>query len=405
MPEPFDLPFDDEAIAFFRQKVSLPTERWNDLWEGMHSRAFVVAGATKSALLSDLRQAIDDGISKGTPIADFRKAFDDTVARHGWSYKGSRGWRTGVIFNTNLRVAYAEGQYEQMRAVKSARPYLRYIGGLSEDPRPLHLKWNGTVLPLDHPWWDTHWPPNGWGCKCQIVNHSASELEREGLKVSDRAPNDGTYQWTNPDTGEVLEIPNGIDPGWAYNPGKAAWGSELSEKAMAAWKKQGAAAWERLSPGDWRSEGRPLRIPVDPARASLDRTIVGSDRAGALRRILGGDEQIYSFEASDFRYDVLVNAQSLAAHVDPARGPYLPLLPETMENPFEVWMSFERHKGTGKIVLRERIIKAVATGEKEGVLVVTNAVDGRMEAWTVVPVENMDYLNRQRVGKLIWKRE
>lgn len=404
MPEPFDLPF-EEAIAFFRQKVSLPTERWTDIWEGMHSRAFVVAGAKQGGLLSDLRAAIDDGISKGSTIADFRKAFDQTVSRHGWSYKGGRGWRTGVIFNTNLRVAYAEGQYEQMRAVKSARPYLRYVGGLSEDPRPLHLKWNGTILPFDDPWWNTHWPPNGWGCKCQVVSHSASELEREGLRVTERAPDDGTYEWTNPDTGEVISVPNGIDPGWAYNPGRAAWGSELSDKAMAGWKAKGAAAWKPLTPGNWQSEGRPARIPVDPARARLDRTIGEGDLPRRLSQILGGEEKIYSFQAGEFRYDVLVNAKSLARHIDPARAAYLPLLPETLEDPFEVWQSFEQHQGTGRIVLRHRIIKSIDTGEAEGMIAVTNAVDGMMEAWTVVPTSDLKYLNDQRRGRLIWNRE
>lgn len=371
----------------------------------MHSRAFVVAGAMKSELLSDLRQAIDDGISKGTTIADFRKAFDATVARNGWSYKGGRGWRTGVIFNTNLRVAYAEGQYEQMRAVKSARPYLRYIGGLSEDPRPLHLKWNGTILPFEHEWLNTHWPPNGWGCKCQIVNHSASELEREGMQVSERAPDDGTRTYKHPDLGPI-QVPNGIDPGWAYNPGRAAWGQELSDEAMAKWKATGEKKWEILTKGNWQTEGRPKRIPVDPARRQVDRTIGPEEVERRLAEILGGEERIYSFQADDFRYDILVNAKSLAEHIQDkaGRGPYLPLLPESLEDPYEVWLSFERRNDTGEVVLRQRIIKSIDAGGGKGFLVVTNAVGGKMEAWTVFPTDDLNYLNRQRRGKLIWKR-
>ena len=27
--------------------------------------------------------------------------------------------------------------------------------------------WDGTVLPLDDPWWSSHSPQNGWGCKCK----------------------------------------------------------------------------------------------------------------------------------------------------------------------------------------------------------------------------------------------
>lgn len=401
------LPF-DEAMDYFRQKVNLPTERWTDLWEGMHSRAFVVAGAMKGELLSDLRAAIDKAIAEGTTITDFRKAFDDTVKRNGWSYRGSRGWRTGVIFNTNLRVAYSAGHYRQMTDpdVLKARPYWRYIGGLSEHPRPLHRSWSGTVLPADDPWWDTHFTPNGWGCKCKVVSHSRPEIERDGLKVSDKAPDDGFYEWTDKETGEVVKVPNGIDPGWAYNPGKAAWGQRLAEETMSSWKAQGANAWERLTPGNWETYGRPEKAPAVKAKKALDygieRSVKGME--GALKGILGGEERIFSFKEGSFRHDVLVNAKSLASHLEPGRAAYLPLLPETLDDPYEVWMSFERHKGTGKVILRQRIIKVLKAGKEKGLLVVTNSVNGIMEAWTLIPVNETEYLNRQRIGKLIWKK-
>jgi uncharacterized protein with gpF-like domain len=161
-----NLPF-DEAISFFRQKVNLPTQTWKDLWQGMHSRAFVVAGAMKDELLSDLRSAVDKGISKGTTLAEFRKDFDGIVQKSGWDYKGSRGWRTATIFNTNLSTAYSAGHWKQMTDpdVLQARPYLRYVASSAREPRAEHMAWYNVVLPADDPWWQTHTPPKGWGCK------------------------------------------------------------------------------------------------------------------------------------------------------------------------------------------------------------------------------------------------
>ncbi len=158
------LPF-EEAIEYFRRKVNLPTRTWRDLWEGMHSRAFVVAGAMKSELLSDLRAAVDRGISEGTTLREFRDSFTDIVQRHGWKYKGGKAWRTAVIFNTNLSVAYHSGHYKQMTDpdVLKARPLWRYVASSSADPRPEHMRWYNVVLPADDPWWQTHYPPNGWG--------------------------------------------------------------------------------------------------------------------------------------------------------------------------------------------------------------------------------------------------
>ena len=53
----FGLPF-QEQIDFFRAKLNLPTDRWDDIWKAAHDRAFVVAGAAKADLLNDLRQAL-----------------------------------------------------------------------------------------------------------------------------------------------------------------------------------------------------------------------------------------------------------------------------------------------------------------------------------------------------------
>ena len=36
-PRPGGVPF-EEAIAFFRQKLRLPTRAWTDLWQGQHAR-------------------------------------------------------------------------------------------------------------------------------------------------------------------------------------------------------------------------------------------------------------------------------------------------------------------------------------------------------------------------------
>ena len=227
--EYMNLPF-DEAIAFFRAKLNMPTATWKTLWKEMHARAFSVAGAMKEELIQDLREAIEKGIAEGTTLAEFRKAFDAIIQRHGWAYKGGKAWRTAVMFNTNLSVAYAKGHWDQMTDpdVLKARPYLRYVRSYAANPRPEHQAWANTILPADDPWWDTHYPPNGWGCKCGVVSHSAREVTRLKAEeangphpVRTKAPKTEHYEWADKDTGEVHQIPKGIDPGWDYNVGKA----------------------------------------------------------------------------------------------------------------------------------------------------------------------------------------
>lgn len=398
------MPF-QEAIDLFRQKVNLPTERWNDLWAGMHARAFMVAGASKDELLADLRAAVDKAISDGTTLATFRKDFDQIVAQHGWSYQGGRGWRTRVIYETNLRTAYMAGRYRQMTdpAVLAARPYWEYRHGDSAHPRPMHLSWNGTVLPADHPWWQTHYTPNGWGCKCKVFALSGRDLARLGKTGPDTAPDNGTYDWVDKKTGVITQgIPRGIDPGWDYNVGQAAFGKKLADEAMDAWQAQGAKAWEPLSWGSPETYQRPAGIPLDAPQAHLGRRLNNSQEVtDALNVILGGEQKLYTVAG----LPVVVHAESLARHIDPVRAEYLPLIEETLHDPFEVWLAFERHKGTGKVVLRSRIIKAFDLGKGRGVLIVANATKGLLEAWTFFPVSQLSYLDKQRRGMLLRGRE
>ncbi len=421
----FDLPF-DEAIDHFKKKVKLPSKTWEELWQGMHARGFVIAGAMKTQLVSDLYEAVEKGITDGTTIAQFREDFDDIIKRHGWKYKGGKGWRTSVIFNTNIKTAYAAGHYKQMfgHEVLKARPFLRYVASNSRFPRPEHVKWYNLILPAGDSFWKTHYPPNGWGCKCGIVNHSAREVEKIKKEeaggqnpVKTKAPKIEHYDWKSKKTGKIHKIPKGIDPGWDYNIGEASWGKQLSSNAMDAWKAQGAKQWEKLTAGDWQSAGRPEQIPVDAAKAKIGAAVKGTgELESRLKTVLGADEKIFTFvetglvqtgfkPVSTFRYDVLVNAEVIAKHIPADRASFVPFLTELMHDPFEVWLSFERHKGTGRIVLRQRIIKAVKLKKNRGLLMVAQSVNGIMESSTMIPVRSLTYLNNQRQGKLIWARQ
>lgn len=65
------LPF-EEQVEFFRGKLSLPSRTWTTLWQEQHDVAFVVAGATRDSLVSDLRNAVDSAIADGTTLESFR---------------------------------------------------------------------------------------------------------------------------------------------------------------------------------------------------------------------------------------------------------------------------------------------------------------------------------------------
>lgn len=214
----FRQPFVQQIAAFRLRLASLiPTESWTDVWHNGHDRGWMVAGAVKADLLADLGAAMDKGISQGTTLDEFRKDFREIVARHGWtgwtgegSEKGE-AWRTRVIYQTNMRTSYMSGRHAQLVAANYKYWIYRHSG--AEHPRLNHLALDGIALPPDHPFWRTHFPPNGWGCGCRVFGaHTIAGIRRQGGD-SDKVLPEG---WNQRRADGNLP---GISKGWDYAPG------------------------------------------------------------------------------------------------------------------------------------------------------------------------------------------
>ena len=224
-----------EAIRLFRAKGYRPGFDWRDTDALLHLRYFTVAKAMDLDVLEDIRAAVDRSIADGITLETFSKELEPLLQRRGWwgrrrmtdpltgesrivQLGSPRRLRT--IYDTNLRMAYARGRWERIERVARTAPWLRYVAVLDGKTRPEHLAWHGTVLPWDHPFWATHYPPNGWYCRCGVVQLSEAELEEFGYApTAPPADADAVRPWTNRRTGETLEVPVGIDPGFGHNVG------------------------------------------------------------------------------------------------------------------------------------------------------------------------------------------
>jgi SPP1 gp7 family putative phage head morphogenesis protein len=259
-----------EAVAFFRRKAGLKQSfRWAEMWQQEHAKAFTVAGVMQMDVLQAIREVVDAALDEGLTLQEFKRRVRAKLVASGFAdyltgttvtkpetgeerevRLGSRRLRT--IFDTNLRTSYAAGHWEHFTETTGSRPYLRYVAILDARTRPLHRAWHNTVLPVDHPWWDTHAPPNGWNCRCTLQSLSKRDLNRLGLAVSPSPPI-VTRSWTNPSTGEVVEVPVGIDPGFGYNVGKTGSASGAADAYLKRASTAEAAIGARMMDAEART--------------------------------------------------------------------------------------------------------------------------------------------------------
>ncbi|ENK3681066.1 hypothetical protein AB3I85_006462, partial [Pseudomonas aeruginosa] len=162
-------------IAFFEAKN--PSVNYATVRGAAHDQSFVSAGAHRADLVADLYAVVRQAIRDGLTLEEFQKDYYAVLDNYGWEPAGGRAWRAQVIYRTNLRTSYAAGRYAQLQAVKATRPYWGYHhSDAVEHPRELHLAWDGLVIHADNPWWQTHYPPSGFGCECYVTAYSLDEL-------------------------------------------------------------------------------------------------------------------------------------------------------------------------------------------------------------------------------------
>ncbi|MEM8725388.1 MAG: phage minor head protein [Pseudomonadota bacterium] len=236
--EPLPIGPPADAVTALRAKGFQIAFDWRDVWQEENVRAFTVAKAMSRDLLEDIREAVQRALDEGLTLEQFQKELRPRLAARGWwgcarmvdpedgvekVVRLGTPARLRTIYQTNLRTSYMAGRWARVQRTKRAFPFLRYFTAGDIRVRPDHAIWEDTILPVDHPWWDTHYPPNGWNCRCDVQPVNQRMIERRGWAITpdSEIPRAPIRDYVNKRTGEVTRLEEGFDPGWSYNVGKA----------------------------------------------------------------------------------------------------------------------------------------------------------------------------------------
>lgn len=132
---------------------------------------------------NDVLLALFDEDGKMRNFKDFK------VAATSINEKYNNRWLK-TEYDTAVAQANAASQWQEFENDKALYPNLKYIQIDRDTKNQAHVKWDGLILPIDHPFWNNHYPPNDWGCGCSVeqTDEAVKSKNINFKKVIDNKP-------------------------------------------------------------------------------------------------------------------------------------------------------------------------------------------------------------------------
>ena len=128
----------------------------------LKNNAYVFSGAKTFQQVREMSDFVADNQGRRVPFGEY-----ETKAREIFDTYNRNWLRTEIIQAENS--AQMASKWQEIEADKDFLPFLTYdtIGDerVREDHRPL----DGVTRPVNDPFWDTYYPPNGWRCRCEVL--------------------------------------------------------------------------------------------------------------------------------------------------------------------------------------------------------------------------------------------
>jgi SPP1 gp7 family putative phage head morphogenesis protein len=427
----------DRTVRYFEAKGYRMSRAWTDTWQEEHTRWFTVAHVARLDILETIRRSIDEAARSGMTFEQWKTNVVPELQKQGWwgmvrdasltgtskdIYVGPRRLRT--IYDTNMRMSRAAGQWQRIQARKESHPYLWYRDAGDRRVRPAHRRWNGIVLPVDHAFWDTHFPPNDWFCRCEVIQLRVRDLQRFGLRettdaeLAARRVPDRTF-WRRGSTEREI-VPDGIGPGFAYNVGKAHMrgleppplsGPLAVPHILSKDSETGVTADLPAMPAP-RQEPASVLLPrdtkPDDAIAAFLDEIGGARAGGAIATTDKLGEPLLVSESFFFRGGARADGASKLG--DPRRIETMRLLAKTLVDPDEIWWAWEIAKDRQGREFRRLVRRYIAVFEVDGlaqpyVVIMDVGADG-WKGVSAIPAARMNYVDKPQVrgGVLAYRR-
>jgi len=199
----------DDATRAMYQRLNVSPDELDEIARQYGNEAARVTRKTSQALERAAQRAARDIVQEGMHvtegIARMRTALDASGLTAG------KPWLAETLVRTQIQIAYSAGQYNanQDPAIDSILWGYEYSTVGDDRVRPEHAALEGARYAKDDPMLSAVWPPNGFNCRCVLIEIF----------------NDDPQEWRTPSSGTDIRDDDGnrivgkADAGFDFNPG------------------------------------------------------------------------------------------------------------------------------------------------------------------------------------------
>lgn len=175
----------EEAAQLIEGKGIVTRDVFDGLLPELRARAFTITGIEAANVLQRVRDEIA-GLPRGSTWEESKSAIVDALEPE---LGDGADRRAELLLRTHGFQAFQAANWRVAQEDPDTT-HLQYLATEDAHVRDSHLALNGLVLPKGDPFWDKHFPPWEWGCRCRTRPMNPDLVAETETADEDRNPED-----------------------------------------------------------------------------------------------------------------------------------------------------------------------------------------------------------------------
>lgn len=286
-------------------------ERSDALQTAMEINLFQFSASKTLAELQELNRIFRES----KDYRDFERKASEVVGRF------NKEWQR-TEYDTALAVAEETKNYRRLLRSAKTMPFWEYTSARDARVRYTHRLLDGVILPFNDPRWTKIYPPNGWNCRCTVINRTRNQAKNVDIEEMRRRV-DAYF--------ETADWKKAVAQGWGVNHALVGEVFTQNQFYIRKFRNKASKALGELYYNDWGLDSFGKRL----AAAKTTMPVYG----GTAEKWYTDHKVLKDYLGRDVVMDEKVFERHTTKGYQKARVPLLACIEEVLSDPDEVWLN------------------------------------------------------------------